>query len=242
MLHELLSRKQFNIWEFDKLFFKLTVNDLFVQDANLDTPLHIGIRNEHHYANIKMYYLAMKNPSVLLMKNKKKQTVLDVAVQYRDYSMIKKFICISDLVNQINNDGLNILMKLVSNREDDMACRIIDTYNEIDYSFQGKYGTILHMAIMFCAYKVVDALLQSRIEDIINIENDQGMTALNLALFDNSYEVALKLFSKGGSINYDVPIVKTENGFDFVNDLYNLLYLSKVRNIKLNGTFKYLHI
>ncbi len=228
-LHSILSEG--NIDQFNDLFANITIEDLKIQNDNLDTPFHTGIRNSCHYANLKLYAMALKeDPSVLIIKNANRQTVLELSLVVNNYGMVKKFLKVPELVNHIDSQGLNVLMRLISNREDELAIKIIRTPNMINYQTIGKFGTILHTAVLFCAYEVVEALLEDpRINEIINVENGPQGTALNLAVMDESGTIALKIFSKGGTIIFNMQTIN-----QIVNShepkireiLWPLLYLS----------------
>jgi len=207
-LHLVLSEGSYTIQKFLKIYQEITPKDLAIQNKNLDTPFHTSIRNGHYFANLKLLHLALKDPHLLIIRNSSNQTVLELAIEVGDNTMVKKFLQIPELVNHLDN-GLTVLMRIISQREDDYACQIIKTPNAIDYSVVGKFGTTLHEAVSFCASEIVNEILDlPNVEEIVNICDKSGLTPLNVALMDESTRIALSIFKKGGKFVYNELTVK----------------------------------
>jgi len=196
-----------DIRKFIAYFPNLTIDDLAKQDHNLDTLFHISIRKRFYYANLKLFWFwlsrSQQHLQPLLLKNSDNQTPLELALEMNDMQIVKKLLMVPEIVNYLD-DGMTILMKLISQRNDDQVIKILKMNNSIDHSIVGKFGTSFHMTITFCAYGLADVFLElPNVQDFINIRTHENRTALNIAIMDEASDIAVKIFKHGGNLVTD---------------------------------------
>lgn len=215
----------------------LDIEYITKQNDLLDTPIHTSIKNRNMYSTMVMVYYALeKCPEIFKLKNKQNKTIFDLALENNEYIIVKEITKSYQFMNNLDEDNQTILMKLISQRDDDNICKIINFKNtNIDYTIVGSLGTTLHTAIYYCAYKVIYEILNlTNVEDFINIKNKFNQTPLNTAITDQSYDISLLLIEKGATLVFDDITLNRLYMSDNVkirNILWPLIYISKNYNI-----------
>lgn len=162
------------------------------ENINLISPLHQAILDKKPHT---AFLLILDNPPYLMGYTLQGKTPLDIAIELGDDFIAD--ILAERIGNTLDADGLTMLMRFIIHREDDKAIQFIKRFpDRINHRVLGRFGTSLHMAVLFCAHDVVDALMHTpTIRSFIHIRHN-GETALDCAYHDKDERMIRLLLLK----------------------------------------------
>jgi len=230
----------FYIYEYDK-------NDIEKElDDNTIVPLNVNDQTEKYtfeknewkeihlackYNDIKKVEILIKNKVNINEKTKDGWTALHIACQYSSLEIVEILINNGADINIIN-DNLNALEIACINNFCDKVDFLISKGAKINSEYK-----LMHIAAYNKSVEMVKTLVKNNIDP--DVKNEDGWTALGIAIRDNCYELAEYLIKK---CNADV-IVKNNKGdtplhiacqFDNVKIIDILLSKSNTVNVQLS--------
>ncbi|KAI5811979.1 ankyrin repeat-containing domain protein, partial [Pyronema omphalodes] len=122
-------------------------------------------------------------------------TELHNAVQKEDPELVKYLLLDIADVNKINNAGFTSLHLAAQNRNFSICSILLGNGADVNHKFPVNGDTVLQFAVCFLPTLFLELFLQHKSE--IDIENEEGNTALTLAVLSNDTEETKLLLDDG---------------------------------------------
>jgi hypothetical protein len=216
-----------------KIFFDCLRNKVVRQLSNM-YKFHESIKKNKHYENIKYYLECEKNNDILYIRNKENKTVFDIALEKNDLMMIKKLSSIKNFINHMDNNMTIFMNMIINNTYEQISEVLKNNFDVIDFSIVGKYGTILHMLVLFCKNDLLDLFVKyKQVTPVINVRDKNGFTVLDQAMINLNIHAVVVLLCCGGKVGNKIIYE-----YNYINRDY--IKIVKIKEIMTNKTFKYM--
>ncbi|XP_012439425.1 ankyrin repeat-containing protein BDA1 isoform X2 [Gossypium raimondii] len=190
----------------DALYVKLAQDPYLLDRIDhlpiVDTPLHVAaIAGKHHFA----MEVANLKPSLAWKLNHVGLSPMHLALQHKCTKMVRGLITINSQLIRVKAKGMITPLHYLAQTEDpDLLAELLSACPSSIEDTTIHCETAAHVAIKNCSIRCFKVLLgwlrRVNKEDILNWKDEDGNTALHIAISTNQTEV-VKLLVKHANVN-----------------------------------------
>ncbi|VVU95179.1 Ankyrin repeats (3 copies) [seawater metagenome] len=201
------------------------------------------------FNNIKAFEILIENGSSLLIKDKKSNDALHLAVQYKRIELLKKILGYKININTINSNGDTALHLACTYNYTNIALLLITKGADLNMKNYKEQATPLLYSIAQDNFELIENFIKNNVD--VNIQDAYGNTALHLAVLEQTSK-SIEILIQDPNINFNLvnldgntPLhiileeYSIENAYSFVDKIVKKTNLN-IQNNKGNTCLYYI--